>query len=64
MLVAGRVLMFVAMRVVVRMFDGLRAPREDEVSMRCGVGVAVNMAAVPVREFSHAARVPSQGGLD
>jgi hypothetical protein len=36
------------MRVVVRPFDGLRAPGKDDVSMRCGIGMAVNPTAVAV----------------
>jgi hypothetical protein len=48
MVVSMRVLVFVLLRVVVRLFDGLRAPREDEVSVLCGVGVAVNVGAVSV----------------
>ena len=30
--------------------------------MRCGVGMAVNAAAVAVGQFRHAPRVPSEGG--
>jgi hypothetical protein len=52
--VRTRVLTFALMRVVVRLFDGLRAPREGEVSMLCGVGVAVNVGAVSVGQFRHA----------
>jgi hypothetical protein len=33
---------------VVRPFDGLRAPGKDDVSMRCGIGMAVNPTAVAV----------------
>jgi hypothetical protein len=38
----------VVMGMVVRLFDSLRAPREVEVPMGCGVGVAVDAAAVAV----------------
>jgi hypothetical protein len=54
MVVPMRMLVFVLVQVVVRLFDGLRAPREDEVSMLCGVGVAVNVGAVSVGQFRHA----------
>jgi hypothetical protein len=62
MVVPMRELVFVLVRVSVRLFDGLRAPREDEVSMLDGIGVAVNVGAVSVGQFRHAARVPSEVG--
>ncbi len=52
--VSMRVFVFALVPVVVRLFDGLRVPREGEVSMLCGVGVAVNVGAVSVGQFRHA----------
>ena len=57
-----RVTVVVFVRVVVLLSHGLRAPRENEVSMGCRVGVAVDAAAMPVSQFRHGARVPSQAG--
>jgi hypothetical protein len=44
--------------VLRRLFDWLREPREQEVSMRRDVGVTVNAEPVPVDQFRHARRVP------
>jgi len=56
------VLFMVVMVVVgVRVLDWLRAPQENEMPMRCGVGVAVDPAAVSVSCLGHESSVASVG---
>jgi hypothetical protein len=46
MVVLVRVVMVVT--VLVRLLNGLRTKRQDEVTMRCRVGMAVDATSVPV----------------